>query len=136
LLVTASIMLLSSSCASTSATPDTPSTRLTVHGTPYVSAISLFAKGSPVSAREIGLQLIQRRLGPDCPFQILQTINSGIGTNGHFSYLWRTSTCRGETFFDFNYWPPDFFPDLPGPYELKELVPEAGPKAGGFPSRN
>ena len=124
-LVASSLILLLASCASTRTPPATPSARLTVHGVSYVSAVSLFAEESKtLSTREIGLGLIRQRLGDNCPFQIQQTVSSSIAANGHSSQIWRASTCRGEAFFDFLYWPPDWFPNLPGPYELKELVPD------------
>jgi hypothetical protein len=133
-LVASSLILFVASCASTGSPPATPSARLTVHGVPYIAAASLFAKESKtLSAREIGLGLIRQRLGNNCPFEIKQTVSSSIAANGHSSQIWRATTCRGETLFDFLYWPPDFFPSLPGPYELKELVPGASPKPDVLP---
>jgi hypothetical protein len=123
-LMTAAILaFLLVGCASTERIVETPSSRLAMNGVPYVTAASLFAGNSDsISAQETAFGLIRKRLGNDCPFQIQETMTSSIAANGHWSKLWRTSTCRGETLFQFNYWPPEFFPDFPGPFELKELV--------------
>lgn len=123
---TAVLALLLASCASTERTVETPSSRLAINGVPYVTGASLFSDNSTsLSAQEAAFELIRKRLGSECSFQIQETITSSIAANGHWAKLWRTSTCRGETYFQLNYWPPEFFPDFPGPLELKELVLEA-----------
>jgi hypothetical protein len=75
----------------------------------------------PKYNKELGLELVQRALGLDCPFTLRRTAFLGIGTNGAWSEIWYTDTCRGDVVFELSYRPPEFFPNRASPYEVKEL---------------
>jgi hypothetical protein len=127
-LLVGSLFIVAASCSSVS----TPSARLFFEGRELKSQRSFFASASTtLSDEEIGLKLIRRHLPVDCAFEIQATLGSGIGTNGHWHKLWRTSTCEGEVLFQFNYWPPDFFPNFPGPYEIRRFQRKPPPASGG-----
>jgi hypothetical protein len=125
----ASSMTLLASCASIATPAVSTSGQFNVRGRPYEAISISFAAGTTsISSSEVATGMIRRHLGENCSFEIEQTFAESFGTNGRTSKFMRTSTCRGETFFEFIYWPPDFFPRLPAPYELKEWVPKHQPR--------
>jgi hypothetical protein len=70
----------------------------------------------------IGMQKLQRELGPNCPVRLKNVGETIMGNNGLRQEQWFVETCHGVEQFWVSYYPPNAFPNRVTHLEVQRVT--------------